>query len=107
MSERIFRCCTRKPEFSVIYSVSDEQKHYHVCSVCIQLEYFSKYIIEKTPISHTFRKKFQNEISDKSVETEIIGEKFGETVEPCENLPEQIETQDLKFCSKIKRGAKL
>jgi len=91
MSERIFRCCPIKPEFLVTYSVSGEQKHYHVCSVCIQLECFSKYIIKKIPISNTLRKKFQNEISDESVENEIIDVKFDELIEQNENLTEHNE----------------
>lgn len=106
MSERIFRCCDRKPEFSIIYSVAGEQKHYHVCSDCIHLDCFSKYIIEKTPIRTQTKEIFQNEISDESVETEIINEKFGETFEQSENLSEQIEEERSQFCSKNKRGVK-
>jgi len=104
MSERIFRCCKRKPSFSVIYSVAGEKKYYDVCSVCIQLECFSKYIIEKTPIRIPPKKIFQNEIPDENVETEIINEKFGETVEQSENLAEQNEEKPVQFGSKNKRG---
>ena len=107
MEKTVFRCCKGKPAFSVIYSVADEKKHYHVCSVCIHLDCFSKHIIEKTPIRTQPKKIFQNEITDENVETEIIDERFGETVERDENLPEQIEKGRLQFCSKNKRGAKL
>jgi len=107
MEETVFRCCKKKPSFSVIYSVANEKKHYHVCSVCIHLDCFSKHIIEKTPIHIQPKKIFQNEITDENVETEIIDERFGETVERDENLPEQIEKGRLQFCSKNKRGAKL
>jgi len=91
MSERIFRCCKRKPSFSVTYSVAGEQKHYHVCSKCIHLDCFSKYIIEKTPIRTQFKKKFQNEISDETVENEITNGKFDELIEQNENLTENNE----------------
>ena len=91
MEETVFRCCKRKPSFSVIYSVANEKKHYHVCSVCIHLECFSKYIIKKIPITNTYRKNFQNEISDESVENEIIDVKFDELIEQNENLTEHNE----------------
>lgn len=107
MSERMFRCCKRKSSFSVIYSVAGEQKHYQVCSDCIHLECFSKYIIEKIPIRAQHKKIFENEIPDENVETEIINEKLCETVEQGENLSEQIEEERSQFCSKNKRGAKL
>lgn len=82
MSERIFRCCKNKPSFSVIYSVAGEQKHYHVCSDCIHLECFSKYIIEKTPIRTQTKKIFQNDENAECDEREDDGEKI------CENSDE-------------------
>ena len=78
-----------------------------VCSNCIKSEYFSKYIVRKVPLHNVYKKNFQNEITDENVETEIIDERFGETVERDENLLEQIEKGRLQFYSKNKRGAKL
>lgn len=102
-----FRCCDNQPSDIVSYSVAGEIKFYLVCSDCIDLECFSKYIIKKAPISDIAKKKFQNEISDENVENEIIDEKLGEMIEQCENLSEQIEEERLQFGSKNKRGAKL
>ena len=104
MEKTVFRCCKGKPAFFVQYSVAGFQKNYLVCSDCIKLECFSKYIIKKTPISDIARKKFQNEISDETVENEIINEKFGEMIEQCENLAEQNEVKPVQFGSKNKRG---
>ena len=102
-----FRCCDNQPSDIVSYSVAGEIKSYLVCSDCIKLECFSKYIIKKTPISDIARKKFQNEISDETVENEIINGKLGEMIEQCENLSEQIEEESLQFSSKNKRSTKL
>jgi len=107
MEKTVFRCCKGKPAFFVQYSVAGFQKNYLVCSDCIDLECFSKYIIKKTSISDIARKKFQNEISDENVENEIINGKLGEMIEQCENLSEQIEEESLQFSSKNKRSTKL
>ncbi len=106
MEETVFRCCKGKPVFFVQYSVAGFQKNYLVCSDCINLECFSKYIVKKTTISDTSGKNFQNEISDETVETEIINERTGEMAEHDENLAEQTEEERLQFCSKNKSGAK-
>ena len=91
MEETVFRCCKRKPLFFVQYSVAGFQKNYLVCSDCINLECFSKYIVKKTPISDTSGKNFQNEISDESVENEITDGKIDELIEQNENLTEHNE----------------
>ena len=91
MEKTVFRCCKGKPAFFVQYSVAGFQKNYLVCSDCIKLECFSKYIIKKTSTSDIARKKFQNEISDESVENEIIDVKFDELIEQNENLTEHNE----------------
>ncbi len=107
MNGQIFRCCKKTPKFSITYSVNGSEKEYLVCSDCINLECFSKYIIKKTSISDIARKKFQNEISDENVENEIINGKLGEMIEQCENLSEQIEEESLQFSFKNKRSTKL
>ena len=91
MEKTVFRCCKGKPAFFVQYTVAGFQKNYHVCSDCIKLECFSKYVIKKIPISDIVRKKFQNEISDETVENEIINVKFDELIEQNENLTEHNE----------------
>jgi len=93
MEETVFRCCKKKPLFFVQYSVAGFQKNYHVCSDCINLECFSKYIIRKVPLHSVYRKNFQNEISDESVENEIIDVKFDELIEQNENLTEHNEKE--------------
>ena len=52
MNSKNYRCCNRKPSFSIVYSVAGEEKLYDVCSDCIELSCFSKFIIEKTPITN-------------------------------------------------------
>ena len=88
MEETVFRCCKRKPLFFVQYSVAGFQKNYLVCSDCINLECFSKYIVKKIPISDTSGKNFQNEISDETVENEITDRKIDELIEQNEKLIE-------------------
>ena len=46
-----FRCCSNKPDFFITYSVSDSEKEYLVCSDCIKLPCFSKFVINKIPIN--------------------------------------------------------
>jgi len=101
----IFQCCKKEPSFVVTYSVAGEEKKYLICSDCIKLGCFSKYIVSKTPISNSMDcKKIDGEFFDENVETEIINEKFGETVEQSENLAEQNEEKPVQFGSKNKRG---
>ena len=106
MNGQIFRCCKKTPKFSITYTVNGSEKEYLVCSDCINLECFSKYIVSKTPISNSMDwKKIDGEFFDENVENEIINEKFGETVEQSENLAEQNEEKPVQFGSKNKRGA--
>jgi len=91
MNGQIFRCCKKTPKFSIIYSVNGSEKEYQVCSDCINLECFSKYIIRKVLLHNVYRKKFQNEISDETVENEIINGKTDEVIEQNENLTEHNE----------------
>lgn len=51
MNSKNYRCCNRKPSFSIVYSVAGEQKPYDVCSHCIELSCFSKFILEKVSIT--------------------------------------------------------
>jgi len=67
MNSKNFRCCRRKPSFSIVYSVAGEQKPYDVCSGCINLDCFSKFIIEKTPIiNNNLKNESKNSDSRKS-----------------------------------------
>ena len=91
MEKTVFRCCKGNPAFFVQYSVAGFQKNYLVCSDCIKLECFSKYIIRKVLLHNVYRKKFQNEISDETVENEIIDGKFDELIEQNEKLTEHNE----------------
>jgi len=50
------RCCENESSYSVLYSVAGEKKRYFVCSHCIRLPCFSKFIIEKTPIANNILK---------------------------------------------------
>jgi hypothetical protein len=52
MNSKNFRCCNREPSVSIVYSVAGDKKCYDVCSVCANLECFSKFIIEKIPIKN-------------------------------------------------------
>ena len=51
MSDMIFRCCDRNPEFLVTYSVAGIEKQYAVCTICQNLEYFQKFILKKTKLN--------------------------------------------------------
>ena len=102
----VFKCCNNDPQFLITYSVAGELKTYSVCKECLKLGCFSKYIVSKTPTSNSMDwKKIDGEFFDENVETEIINEKFGETVEQSENLAEQNEEKPVQFGSKNKRGA--
>ena len=46
------RCCENESLYLVVYSVAGEEKRYLVCSQCIELPCFSKFIIEKTSITN-------------------------------------------------------
>jgi len=52
ISEPETRCCENESLYSVLYSIAGEKKRYLVCSNCIELSYFSKFILEKTPITN-------------------------------------------------------
>jgi len=91
MVQKPIQCCSEEPAYLVTYSVCDSEKEYLVCSVCVKLDCFLKYIVRKTPIQTVYGKKFQNEISDESVENEIIDVKFDELFEQNENLTEHNE----------------
>ena len=72
MISQKFRCCNRKPSFSIVYSVAGDKKCYDVCSDCINLECFSKYILKKAPVDTNQNKFFQNEFTEEYDESEII-----------------------------------
>lgn len=63
MAQLSYSCCPKKPEFLITYSVSGSEKNYLVCSDCVKLECFSKYIIRKIPIQDLHRENYQEEIS--------------------------------------------
>ncbi len=46
------RCCENESLYSVLYSIAGEKKRYSVCSNCIKIPCFSKFIIEKKPITN-------------------------------------------------------
>ena len=107
MVQKTIQCCSNKPNFLVTYSVSGSEKEYLVCSVCVKLDCFLKYIVRKTPIQIVYRKNFQNEISDETVENEIIDVKFDELIEQNENLIEHNEKDnDSQPVSKNKENGK-
>jgi len=71
------QCCSKTPVYLVTYSVSGSEKDYLVCSLCIQKEYFSKYIIQR----HSVENKiifFQNESSELIDESSDISESYDE-----------------------------
>jgi len=90
MVQKPIQCCSEKPAYLVTYSVCDSEKDYLVCLYCIRKECFSKYIIRRHSVENKI-KNFQNEISDESVENEIIDVKFDELIEQNENLTEHNE----------------
>ncbi|KFM20326.1 hypothetical protein AAA799P11_00073 [Marine Group I thaumarchaeote SCGC AAA799-P11] len=71
------QCCSEKPVFLVTYSVSGSEKDYHVCSVCIKKECFSKYIIRRQILENN-KKNFQNEQSGIFDESSGFSENFDE-----------------------------
>jgi len=74
MNSENFRCCNRKPSFSIVYSVAGDKKRYDVCSVCINLECFSKFILNKSPAGSIKIKNEKNHFSEKIDESEDITE---------------------------------
>lgn len=89
---KTIQCCSNNPDFHVIYSVSDSEKNYLVCSDCIVLDYFSKYILSKTPIQVQNEKNFQSEISEQTDENKREFEK--ESEEHDENKTNSEESED-------------
>ena len=47
----IFQCCKNDPIFVITFAVAGEQKAYHVCKSCENLEYFKKFVIKKVSIN--------------------------------------------------------
>lgn len=101
-SPLIFRCCSRKPSFLVIYSVAGEQKHYYVCSVCIHLECFTKYIIQKTPIHIEINKNFQKNFFEQTDESKSQNKKQTKESEIIKKFAEQ--SKSLSFHNEFKGG---
>jgi len=71
------QCCSKKPTFLVTYSVSGSEKDYLVCSLCIQKEYFSKYIIRRLSVENKIN-FFQNEPFELTDESSDISEIYDE-----------------------------
>jgi len=74
MKSKTFRCCSRKPSFSIVYSVAGDKKPYDVCSECINLECFSKFILNKAPVGSIKNKNEKIHFSEKYDESEEITE---------------------------------
>lgn len=91
MVQKTLQCCSKTPVFHITYSVSDSEKSYLVCSDCIHLDCFSKYIISKVPIQVQNRKNFQNEISEQNDENKIEFEKENEEYDENQNHSEESE----------------
>lgn len=72
-------CCSKTPVYLVTYSVSGSEKDYLVCSLCIQKECFSKYIIRRLSVENTIN-FFQNEPSELTDESSDIIESYDEHV---------------------------
>ena len=56
MVQKPISCCSEKPAFIVTYSVSGSEKDYLVCLSCINLEHFSKFIVEKISVKNNILK---------------------------------------------------
>jgi hypothetical protein len=82
------QCCSKTPDYLITYSVSGSEKDYHVCSVCIKKECFSKYIIRRYILENN--KNFQSEQS--GVSDESSG--FSENSDECTRQNEQDNEQD-------------
>ena len=79
MVQKPIQCCSKTPVYLVTYTVSGSEKDYLVCSLCIQKEYFSKYIIRRLSVENKI-KKIQNEPSEFNDESFDISETYGEHV---------------------------
>ncbi len=73
MVQKPIQCCSKTPAYLVTYSVSGSEKDYLVCSLCIQIEYFSKYIIRRHSVENKI-KNFQNEPIELTDESSDISE---------------------------------
>ena len=74
MVQKPIQCCSEKPAFIVTYSVSDSEKDYFVCLSCIDLDYFSKFILNKAPAGSIKNKNEKNHFSEKYDESEEVTE---------------------------------
>ncbi len=74
MVQKPIQCCSEKPAFIVTYSVSGTEKDYLVCLSCINLECFSKFILNKAPAGSFKNKNEKNNFSEKYDESEEITE---------------------------------
>jgi hypothetical protein len=74
MVQKPIQCCSEKPAFNMTYSVSGTEKDYLVCLSCINLECFSKFILNKAPAGSIKIKNEKNHFSEKYDETEDITE---------------------------------
>jgi len=75
--QKPIQCCSKTPAYLVTYSVSGSEKDYLVCSLCIQKEYFSKYIIQRHSVENKIN-FFQNESSELIDESSDISESYDE-----------------------------
>jgi hypothetical protein len=74
MNSKNFRCRHREPSFSIEYSVAGDKKCYDVCSECINLDCFSKFILNKAPAGSIKIKNEKNHFSKKYDESEDMTE---------------------------------
>ena len=74
MVQKPISCCSEKPVFLVTYSVSGSEKDYFVCLSCINLECFSKFILNKAPAGSFKNKNEKNHFSEKYNEYEELTE---------------------------------
>ena len=77
MVQKPIQCCSKTPAYLVTYSVSGSEKDYLVCSLCIQKEYFSKYIIQRYSVENKIN-FFQNEPFELTDESSDISESYDE-----------------------------
>jgi len=76
----------------VTYSVSGSEKEYFVCLSCINLECFSKFILNKAPAGSIKNKNEKNHFSEKYDESEEITEQQTEGDEVTAASAEESET---------------
>jgi len=74
MVQRPIQCCSEKSAFIVTYSVSGSEKDYFVCLSCINLECFSKFILNKAPAGSFKNKNEKNNFSEEYDEYEELTE---------------------------------